>query len=73
MTKIPFSGLADELRSHILPMLSIDDLGRFACTSSTLRNVIYQEHGLWRSAAALRLHVNHPGLEGADRTGARHC
>ena len=60
------------LQHHVLPLLSVHDLGRLSCTCSPLRNSVAEvDIRLWRSGAAAVLPPAHPSLEAADLATVR--
>lgn len=51
------------LEAHVLPHLSLADLGRLACCSRAAHSLLLQASlGLWKAAAATLLPEKHPGL-----------
>lgn len=54
--------LRDVLIWHVLPLLTVRELGVLACTCTALREWTYQMEWLWRQAAEQLLPPQHPPL-----------
>lgn len=65
------TGLQEVLAWHMLPLLSLRDLARCACTCKALRDISYLRNEVWASAAAEKLSPQHPLLASKDRSAVQ--
>lgn len=66
-TSLVSSSLSDVLRAHVLPRLTIYELGKLSCVCSALQRLVYGQDKRWTAAATEYLPAKHPPLQGLDR------
>ena len=67
------SSLVDPLVQYILPSLPVASLAALASTCTSLRTVLADLDGLWRSAASALLPSSHPSLATSSRVAVQHA